>query len=59
MIASLLFLLFGLWILLDNALGLPTVAIVVTATVGGLAVATALVRWALRRKAAEQAPNGP
>jgi putative Ca2+/H+ antiporter (TMEM165/GDT1 family) len=57
--ASLLFLLFGLWILLDNALGLPTVAIVVTATVGGLAVATAVVRWVTRRKATEPAPDGP
>jgi putative Ca2+/H+ antiporter (TMEM165/GDT1 family) len=69
--ASLLFLLFGLWILFANALRLPTVAIAVTATVGGAAIAVGFIRWARRRKAsaspvtpdashgaAQHAPNG-
>jgi putative Ca2+/H+ antiporter (TMEM165/GDT1 family) len=49
--AALLFLLFGLWILFANALRLPTVAIAVTATVLVAALAVAAVRWARRRAA--------
>lgn len=52
-LASLLFLLFGLWMLLDSALGWHSVAIGVTAAVGLLAVAATTAqtrRW--RRTAA-------
>jgi putative Ca2+/H+ antiporter (TMEM165/GDT1 family) len=48
--ASLLFLLFGLWILFDGALRRPVVAIVVTATVGATAVFVGIVRWLMRRR---------
>jgi putative Ca2+/H+ antiporter (TMEM165/GDT1 family) len=43
--AAVLFALFGLWILFDNALHLPWVAVVVTGTVALTAVGTALVRY--------------
>jgi putative Ca2+/H+ antiporter (TMEM165/GDT1 family) len=52
LMASLLFLLFGLWILFANALRWPTVAIAVTATVGGAAIAVGVIKWLRRRKAA-------
>ena len=48
--ASLLFLLFGLWILLDGGLGMPRLALVVTATVAAVAVVTAVSRWLLHRR---------
>jgi putative Ca2+/H+ antiporter (TMEM165/GDT1 family) len=51
MTASLLFLLFGLWILFDGALGRPGWALGVTATVAVAAVLAALSRWLLRRGA--------
>ncbi|MHC9294649.1 TMEM165/GDT1 family protein [Mycobacterium sp. LTG2003] len=47
-LASVLFLLFGLWMLFDAALGLRAVAIAVTVTVALSAIGAALVR--LRRK---------
>jgi putative Ca2+/H+ antiporter (TMEM165/GDT1 family) len=51
MMASLLFLLFGLWILFDGALSRPGWALGVTATVAVAAVLAALSRWSLRRGA--------
>jgi Ca2+/H+ antiporter, TMEM165/GDT1 family len=48
-LASLLFLVFGLWMLFDGALGLPTVAIAVTAGVA-LAAAAVAVAQTLRRR---------
>ena len=48
--ASLLFLLFGLWILLDGGLGMPRLALGVTATVAAVAVVTAVSRWLLHRR---------
>lgn len=48
MLASVLFLLFGLWMLFDAALGLRAVAIAVTASVALCAIGAGLVR--LRRK---------
>jgi Ca2+/H+ antiporter, TMEM165/GDT1 family len=50
--ASLLFLLFGLWMLFDRALGWPWVAIGVTATVAAAALATGVARVVRRRRAA-------
>jgi Ca2+/H+ antiporter, TMEM165/GDT1 family len=49
-IASLLFLLFGLWILFDGGLGRPRLAVGVTATVAVVAVVTAVSRWLLHRR---------
>jgi hypothetical protein len=46
-LASVLFLLFGLWLLLDGALGLKWIAIAVTATfavTAAIAASTALIR---------------
>jgi Ca2+/H+ antiporter, TMEM165/GDT1 family len=57
--ASLLFLLFGLWILFDGALRWPVVAIVVTATVGGAALVVATVRWVKRRRTSTSTPPLP
>ncbi|SPM39717.1 hypothetical protein MNAB215_1906 [Mycobacterium numidiamassiliense] len=48
-LASLLFLMFGLWILLDTALGWRPAAVAVTSTVA-LAVAVALLAQTLRRR---------
>lgn len=48
-LASLLFLLFGLYLFFDNGLGLPWVAVVVTGTVAALATAAAAVAWGRRR----------
>ncbi|OBK29565.1 hypothetical protein A5634_18220 [Mycobacterium asiaticum] len=58
MLASLLFLLFGLWMLFDGALGWRWVAVGVTAAVG-MAAATAIAAQTLqrRRKAAARAPS--
>jgi putative Ca2+/H+ antiporter (TMEM165/GDT1 family) len=57
--ASLLFLLFGLWILFDGALRWPVVAIVVTATAGGAAIVVAIVRWAIRQRSSTSPPPLP
>jgi hypothetical protein len=57
--ASLLFLLFGLWILFDGALRWPGVAIGVTATVGVAAIAVAIVRWLIRRRTSAAPPPLP
>ena len=48
-LAGLLFLLFGLWMLFDTALGLPSVAIGVTVAVA-LAAATVTAAQTLRRR---------
>ena len=60
-LASLLFLMFGLWMLFDSALGLPSVAIAVTVAVA-LAAATVAAAQTLRRRRkevpiAERSPN--
>ena len=49
-LASLLFLLFGLWILFNGALGLPMVALVVTGTVAVVALVVAIVRLVRHRR---------
>ena len=51
-LASLLFLMFGLWMLCDSALGLPSVAIAVTVAVA-LAAATVAAAQTLRRRRKE------
>ena len=51
-LASLLFLMFGLWMLFDSALGLPSVAIAVTVAVA-LAAATVAAAQTLRRRRKE------
>jgi Ca2+/H+ antiporter, TMEM165/GDT1 family len=48
-LASVLFVLFGLWLLFDGALGLRWVALAVTGTVAAVAVAAAVVRLARHR----------
>ena len=55
--ASVLFLLFGLWLLFDAALGWRAVAVVVTASVGVLAALAAVVA-PLRTKAAARRAAG-
>lgn len=50
--ASVLFLLFGLFLFFDGGLGLPWVAVAVTGTVAAVAVAFAVVAWVRRRRAA-------
>jgi Ca2+/H+ antiporter, TMEM165/GDT1 family len=50
MLASVLFLLFGLWLLFESALGWRSVAIAVTAAVGGAAVLATVVTTQLRRR---------
>lgn len=52
-LASVLFLLFGLWLLFDSALGLRWVAVAVTASVAVLAVTT----WPFRIRAATAPPE--
>jgi putative Ca2+/H+ antiporter (TMEM165/GDT1 family) len=56
-LASLLFLMFGLWMLFDTALGLRSVAIAVTVAVA-LAAATVAAAQTLRRRRKEAAPAG-
>ena len=51
-ISALLFLLFGLWLLFDNALGWPWVAVASTAGAAGIAVITAVARYARSRRSA-------
>ncbi|WP_099025784.1 TMEM165/GDT1 family protein [Mycolicibacterium palauense] len=48
-LASVLFLLFGVWILFNSALGLPTTAIAVTASVALTAAAVGIVAWLRHR----------
>jgi Ca2+/H+ antiporter, TMEM165/GDT1 family len=55
--AAVLFLLFGLWLLFDNALGWPWAAAVSTAGVAGAAVITVAVRFiGSRRRMSDEAP---
>jgi Ca2+/H+ antiporter, TMEM165/GDT1 family len=56
-LASLLFLIFGLWMLFDSALGLPSVAIGVTVAVA-LATATVAAAQTLRRRSKEASIGG-
>ncbi|KAA1250220.1 TMEM165/GDT1 family protein [Mycobacterium simiae] len=56
-LASLLFLLFGLWMLFDSALGWRSVAIGVTAAVGLLAVAGTTAQTLRRRRTTAAAPG--
>jgi Ca2+/H+ antiporter, TMEM165/GDT1 family len=56
-LAGLLFLMFGLWMLLDTALGLRSVAIAVTIAVA-LAAATAAAAQTLRRRRKAATPAG-
>jgi putative Ca2+/H+ antiporter (TMEM165/GDT1 family) len=57
-LASVLFLLFGLWLLFDGALGMRLVAVAVTGSVAAVVVAAALTRI-LRRRAAAAAEATP
>jgi Ca2+/H+ antiporter, TMEM165/GDT1 family len=50
-LASVLFLLFGLWLLFDGALGLRWVALAATGSAGAVAVTTAVVRLTRKRAA--------
>jgi len=54
LVASLLFLLFGLWILFNNALGHTGWAVAVTATAAVIAVSGALLSWRKRRRAQDR-----
>jgi predicted MFS family arabinose efflux permease len=58
-VAALLFLLFGLWMLFDNALGWPTVAVASTAGVAAVAVITAVVRYMKSRRRAPARESSP
>jgi putative Ca2+/H+ antiporter (TMEM165/GDT1 family) len=49
-VAALLFLLFGLWLLFDNALGWRWVAVASTAGAAGIVVITTVVRYASSRR---------
>jgi Ca2+/H+ antiporter, TMEM165/GDT1 family len=55
-LASLLFLLFGLWILFDGALGMRRVALAVTGSVAALALAFGMSRFARHRRTAAARP---
>jgi Ca2+/H+ antiporter, TMEM165/GDT1 family len=57
--AALLFLLFGLWMLFDSALGWPTVAVASTAGVAAAAVITAAVRIITSRRRAPARESSP
>jgi hypothetical protein len=56
--ASVLFLLFGVWILFDSALGLTTLAIVATTTVAVVALASGLIGFR-RARHIGRTPLGP
>jgi uncharacterized membrane protein len=58
-VAALLFLLFGLWMLFDTALGWPTVAVASTAGVAAAAVITAAVRFTTNRRRASARESSP
>jgi Ca2+/H+ antiporter, TMEM165/GDT1 family len=49
-LAGVLFLVFGLWLLFDGALGWRQVAIAVTASIGGGAVLAAVIAAVSRRR---------
>ena len=51
--AAVLFLLFGLWLLFDNALGWPWVAVATTSTVAAVALTTVVVNALRRRRNAQ------
>lgn len=57
-VAAVLFALFGFWILFDNALRLPWVAVAVTATLAITAIGTGLVRYR-RARTGSDAESGP
>ena len=57
LLASLLFLLFGLWILFAGALEMPRLAVGVTASVALLAAGVAAGRWRLRRRTPSPGPG--
>ena len=54
--ASVLFLLFGMWLLLDAALGWRWVAVGVTASIGTAAASVALIRVVRHRRAGRSSP---
>ena len=56
-LASVLFLLFGMWLLLDGALGLKWVAVGVTAAIGLCVATTALVSMVRNRREHSLAPS--
>jgi Ca2+/H+ antiporter, TMEM165/GDT1 family len=58
-LTSLLFLLFGLWMLFDNALGWRSVAVAVTMTVAVVAVSLATLRFRRHRRSAVAAEPLP
>lgn len=58
-LASLLFLLFGLWILFDRALGIPAVAVVAVVAATLLVATTAAVRYLCGRRASRAAVSAP
>ncbi|NVN51366.1 TMEM165/GDT1 family protein [Mycolicibacterium hippocampi] len=53
-LASVLFLLFGLFLFFNGGLGLPWVAVAVTGAVAALAASLALVQWGRRRRRADR-----
>ncbi|MDT5154536.1 MAG: Ca2+/H+ antiporter, family [Mycobacterium sp.] len=55
-LASVLFLLFGLWLLFDNALGWPWVAVATTTLVAASGLATAVAGLVKRRRAHADSP---
>jgi putative Ca2+/H+ antiporter (TMEM165/GDT1 family) len=57
--AALLFLLFGLWMLFDSALGWPSVAVASTAGVAAAAVITAAIRWSRSRRSSPARESSP
>jgi putative Ca2+/H+ antiporter (TMEM165/GDT1 family) len=57
--AALLFLLFGLWMLFDSALGWPPVAVACTAGVAAAAVITAAIRWSRSRRNSPARESSP
>jgi putative Ca2+/H+ antiporter (TMEM165/GDT1 family) len=58
-VAALLFLVFGLWMLFDSALGLPVVAVASTAGVAVVAVSTAAIRFVRNRRNAPDRESSP
>lgn len=57
-LASLLFLLFGLFLFFDGALGMRTLAVVVTGTTALVALTAGAVTWTRRRRAESDRPLG-
>jgi putative Ca2+/H+ antiporter (TMEM165/GDT1 family) len=58
-VAALLFLLFGLWLLFDSALGWPSVAVASTAGVAAAALITAAIRFSRSRQSAAVRESSP